>query len=352
MERGDSNDVFRRWSEEYISSRTKSPIIGAWKRPLFAGKLECTTEDDEEVYNVQTSTLFVDLRIPRCKPVRRWENAGKQLAMNGATSRQILESFSNHDLRLYARQHVFGGFSALSLENGRSLCTRHHCIDWNYIPGKPRPRPNKWYIERCAKPDNSPFDVWNEWSYATDENGQCYYYERWERLPRDEVGCGFRLALRKRKNRADYASINEDGILVAVGDHFNYIIGRELRGVVRAYPNASNLVELVDSAIANGDRETAITCLSLDGGHGTISSGWVIDCAIQPWKHGKQLVNCINTGKDTTEIKVVGHRSDLRSWDVVMGSHVWDVYECSLSDATDLEASLRNMTSITPGSRL
>lgn len=221
LERGDSNRMFLEWSKEFLAKRTEFPIVGAWKRPLFSGKWEHSTDDDEVVFNIQTSTLFIDLRIPRSKPVRKWESMRPSIDNEVGNSRQILESFSDHELRLYARQHVFGGISVLSTENtGKSLplCTRHHCIDWNYVRGKPRPRPNKWYIEgdHGYHVDGKTFDTWKEWSYATDENGQCYYSERWERLPGDELGNGLRLAMRKRL-QTDDETAHLDAILVAVG---------------------------------------------------------------------------------------------------------------------------------------
>jgi hypothetical protein len=96
------------------------------------------------------------------------------------------------------------------------LGTRHHCIDWNYIIGKPRVRPNKWYIEyeenttTTTTGQQRPMNRWKEWSYATDKNGQCYYYEIWERIHNDELGDGLCLAMRQRNSAAD-------GIFVVVG---------------------------------------------------------------------------------------------------------------------------------------
>ena len=267
LEKGDSHAVFQRWAHDKrkceesnspaptisLSHGTtatilqSSPIVGAWKRPLFTGKWEHTTDYEEIVINIQTETLFVDLRIPRSKPIWKWQRLGRN---NGATgrikitrnSRQILETMCDVDLRLYARQHVFGGFSVVALETAGAdnmtsergtttsklpVCTRHHCIDWNYIPNKPRPRPNKWYIEgyhdgtgqTCDAPAETngflPFHVWKEWSYATDYRGQSYYWERWERIIGDEMGRGLRLAMRKRKNGHSRSDV--DGILVVVG---------------------------------------------------------------------------------------------------------------------------------------
>jgi hypothetical protein len=87
------------------------------------------------------------------------------------------------------------------------------------VTGKPRPRPNKWYIEgdHDNHSEGKTFDTWKEWSYATDENGQCYYSERWERLPGDELGNGLRLAMRKRLQTNNNTAAHVDAILVAVG---------------------------------------------------------------------------------------------------------------------------------------
>ncbi|KAL7543763.1 hypothetical protein ACHAXR_013061 [Thalassiosira sp. AJA248-18] len=352
LENGVSHSVFRKWANERRSFSEdqqnincasllalppglkatmlqSSPIVGAWDRPLFAGKWEHSTNDEEIVYNIQTGTLFVDLRIPRSKPVKKWEKLGQQFNNH----HQVLESLSDQELRLYARQHVFGGYSMLTMENAqtrRALCTRHHCVDWNYIRGKPRPRPNKWYIEPNSA--TGPSNVWKEWSYSTDGNGQSYYYERWQRIHGDENGEGLSLAMRRKES-------TQDGILVVVGDHFNYILERQLSGLEKAYAKANNLVDLVDSAIDNGDRETAISYLSLDGGHGKISSGWKIDCSIQSWNHGMNVFERIGSGN----IRVVGNNAD-PFWDVTIGDTSWEVYESSIRSATELEQLLRGKT--------
>lgn len=336
LERGDTHSAFHRWAaaasdQEEISS----PIVGAWSRPLFTGKWEQSTDMEETVYNIQTGSLFIDLRIPTSKPVSRWENL---LGGGVESSRRAFELMSDEDIRLYARQHVFAGYSVVSnndnnsnnkmkMNNNLPICTRHHCIDWNYVCGKPRPRPNKWYIEGRNNNNNgkTPFNTWKEWSYATDENGQCYYWEKWERIAGDEGGRGLRLAMRK-KNGGD-----NDAILVAVGDHFNYIVGRPFLALQHTrYRDAGNTVALVDLAIQQGDRETAISHLSLAGGHGTISSGWRIDCALQPWQHGKNVFECLigNTCKE--EVEVIGSgNTGCELWEVVIGNESWDVYECS-----------------------
>ena len=358
LEKGDSREVFRGWArrrqqEEWGPS--SHPIVGAWKRSLFVGRWEHSTENDEVVYNVQTSNLFVDLRIPRCKPVSRWKELGQK---NNYDCRRILESMSDHDLRLFARQHVFGGYSLLTpadpasmeekgqtAKNSKQLpsCTRHHCIDWNYIPGKPRPRPNKWYIEGKDEKDDvtnnnnnsaarRPFSVWRELSHATDSFGQCYYSEQWERIESDYFGKGLRLAMRTKDGEYD-------AIIVAVGDHFNYIKSRQFTGNETSYPHANNLVELVDSAIECGDRSTAISYLTLDGGHGTISSGWRVDCSIRPWNHGRRLFECISSSPKLNARNSIHVRVEGVGMEVKIGDTSWEVLECSIA-AFELEEQL------------
>jgi len=359
LECGRTESVFRKWAMERLTALegqndkakeaipvlilpngtkaksllSPSPIVGVWDRPLFAGKWEHSTNNDERVYNVQTGTLFVDLRIPRSKPLEEWETLGRQPKSSNDDPRAILESMSDSALRLHARQHVFGGYSVLTTESGkgpeRALCTRHHCLDWNYVKGKPRPRPNKWYIE--SNDSTSPPNIWKEWSYSTDENGQCYYFETWQRIEGDDNGKGLRLAMRRTDD-------GNDGILVVVGDHFNYILGRRWNGNEKTYPNANSLVELVDTCIDLGDRETAISHLTLDGGHGTISSGWKIDCAIQSWNHGKTVLVRIDGGN----VRVIGNGSDFFSWEVSIGKTSWCVYESSIRSASELERLLTN----------
>lgn len=291
--------VFANWAR---NEKTNNPICGVYSRPIFVGGFEHTTDHDELVYNVQTHSLFIDLRIPR-------------LGMTLFQNVKGLESMRYDDLKLFARRHVFAGYTRIvhGEKDERPICTRHHCMDWNFV-GIPRPRPNKWYVEMspCG-------NVWKELAFAKDNFDQHYYWERWERLERDGNGKGLVLAL--RRDRAVINSDKErDGVIVIVGDHFNYMYGRTLMGNETTYAQSS-LVDLVDAAIDAGDRSTAESYLSIDAGHGRISTGWKIDCAIQPWKHNTRLfdVGC-----------VVIHGSDIGSCRVLMDGVPYKVYESSV----------------------
>jgi hypothetical protein len=230
-----------------------------------------------------------------------------------------LDALTPKQLRLYSRQHVFAGFSVRSTESEKPLCTRHHCIDWNFV-GKTRPRPNKWWIQM-----NQDLSQWKESSYATDEQGQYYYFERWQRYPGSPAD-GSRVALRKS------ASESRDGIFVLVGDHFNYILARELGGNEKDYGQDS-LVGLVDAAVAANDLDTAKAFLSIEAGHGTISSGWKLDCTIPLWNEGSTLPF------DRFSIDIVMETSPVETR-IRWGGFEWDVMDTSFSTVAALVSFL------------
>lgn len=301
---GKSHEKFQEWR---IKQPAASLVVGAWNRPLFVGGWHHTTDKDERVYNLQSRNLFIDLRVPRTRELVLPETA------------KSLDDLTPHQLRLYARQHVFAGFSVASMEKGKPLCTRHHCIDWNFV-GQGRPRPNKWWIQM-----NQDHSQWKESSYATDELGQYYYFERWQRHVDSSSHQEARMALRKA------ASEERDGIFVLVGDHFNYILSRTLHGSEKYY-NQGSLVGLVDAAIAADDMETAKAYLSIEAGHGRVSQGWKLDCAIPLWNEGNALPfdrAALDIISDGSSPKNAGAR-------IRWGGSEWDVMDSSFSTVSDL----------------
>jgi len=230
---GTTHTSFWGWAAD-ANKNIKSVICGAWSRPLFMGQWEHSTGDEEEVFNVQTNTLFIDLRIPRdsysyTKGLSSSSSIESLVASISGMS-EVQESMSEKNrkldgtlskedlLRLLARRHVFGGYSRLKIPSATDathsslpVCTRHHCIDWNYI-GEPRNRPNKWYVEL-----NSDSSQWKEWSFAKDDHHQSYYWEKWSRVNGDERGDGLVLAMRKSQPKQNRCQNWRDGILVVVG---------------------------------------------------------------------------------------------------------------------------------------
>lgn len=356
-------------------------IAGAWKRTLFYGGWDCTTDHDEITYNMQTNSLFIDLRIPTTRSIVLDTTT---TTTNKCCVTQLLD-LSGDQLRMYARQHIFAGYtqhcstssssiSPLSLpsnftkrcDNTNTIhsqpqeqrkkdynkestlpnivdstiidgcCTRHHCMDWNFV-GIGRSRPNKWWIElpstsSChpeTKDQNnlnhSNIDKWKEWAFATDLHGQYYYCEHWERLAGNNIfdrssiitnEVSPVIALRKAHGR--------DGILIIIGDHFSYCLERHVHShsIPKEYAaDSTSLVDLVDAAVQRNDLDTARAWLSMQGGHGRISTGWVLDCCIEFWREGTSLwgPNDVNVQGDEESAKVL--------WD----KDEWHIFESSIS---------------------
>lgn len=328
--KGDTHAAFDEWT----SSKPPCAVVaGAWNRPLFAGGWKHSSDTEERVYNVQTHNLFVDLRVPKARELYLSPR------VKHATS---LNDLGPLELRLYARQHVFSGFTVVDEEGGRPVATRHHCIDWNFV-GTSRPRPNKWWIEV-----NDDGSAWKEYAYARDDYGQHYYVERWERLGGGAVAVP-RLALRiapSRKRKAGGGAATppnamqgpghdgRDGIFVLVGDHFNYILGRRFSGEEKDYSGvATSLVDLVDAAVAGGDLTTARSYLSIEAGHGQVSKGWQLDCAIPSWNEGRDI-------RSSNDEKFNVEGSDFESCTIRWRGETWDLYDSSFACIEDLKLFL------------
>mmetsp|Transcript_593 Transcript_593/g.1425 ORF Transcript_593/g.1425 Transcript_593/m.1425 type:complete len:374 (-) Transcript_593:11-1132(-) len=315
--KGDTHTVFK--------PQLKIPkllVAGAWNRPLFSGGWKHSSDKEERVYNVQTNNLFIDFRVPRSRE--------KVLGVSTATS---LDDMSPRELRLYARQHIFAGFTVLNHEKERPVATRHHFIDWNFV-GISRPRPNKWWIET-----NDDVSSWKEFGYATDENGQHYYFEQWDRrkngMPEPRLALRVSPSEKRKSSTAEKEGSvcqKQDGVLVLVGDHFNYAMSRKFSGKERSF-EATSLVDLVDEAVANGDLATARSYLSIEGGHGLISKGWTLDCAIPHWNEGKDIATVCDG-----HLEIVG--TDLVSCRIVFKGLNWDIYDCSFENIDELKQFL------------
>lgn len=137
LQRGSSREAFARWLKV---GRRSASIVGCWSRPLFAGGWQESTAQDTEAYNLQTPSLFIDMRFPIARPTAR------------LASKRSLAECSADDLRVLARQHCFAGYSLPDFTPQKpfregEVITRHHVIDWNFHPRFPRPRPNRWWIE-------------------------------------------------------------------------------------------------------------------------------------------------------------------------------------------------------------
>jgi hypothetical protein len=316
------------------SSWSSSSIIGVWKRPLFSGGFEHSTDLDETVYNVQSSTLFIDLRIPVASRNFLFNINGDDKSK--CTKIQSIYDLTPEQLRYYSRQHIFAGYSRVERKKAGDLsvadmycCTRHHCIDWNYI-GVGRTRPNKWYIEfpyTQASPTAqinhfSNDDAWKEYSFGKDFLNQHYYCERWERnivnnkddddtkqqidqspscsvktaCARNDKGNSVVLVLRMNPehyahrqtiddskaatvaNNSNEQDSDRDGVIILIGNQFNYCISRSIQVVLsekdrnNKYRNIASKGDYIDELVKNNEIDTARKILSsITGGHGVVS---------------------------------------------------------------------------------
>lgn len=358
LQLGTTHEVFRHMKDH--DNQRHNPIVGAWKRTLFWSNgrsgWEFSTHHTERVFNVQTRTLFVDLRIPHTRD--------QLLAQSRSPGRIIrsLEDLTAEELRWYARQHVFAGFSRFdpqsatgqegvasgtspanlplgtsALASMSGCCTRHHCIDWNFV-GSPRSRPNKWWVETPSESSHtvgSPPLMWREWAYALSDHGQFYYGEQWENLELSgsdrDLPAVVAMRLRPCEHHPD-----RDGLLVCVGDHFNFCRQLSPRSVQdqesTQYEDCRSQVEVVDKAIHSRDWTTARRFLSLQGGHGRLSDDWKIDCSIEFWREGLPFWS-------PSEIVVQG--ASVPSCTLNYQDECWEVFECSLLSLESLKKYLR-----------
>eukprot|EP00040_Diaphanoeca_grandis_P015156 m.77129 g.77129 ORF g.77129 m.77129 type:complete len:399 (+) comp24981_c0_seq2:123-1319(+) len=285
-----THQVFREWN---ASGKSNELVAGAWTRPLFVGGWEHSDNIlGERVFNLQTGSIFIDIRIPIRTP-------------NFEFPRKRLDDLSLDELRWFARRHAFAGYSHIS--GSPPVCVRHHAIDWNFV-GKPRNRPNKWRIEKNPTDDR----LWKEWGFARDDHGQHIYMEQWERLPEGE---GVTLAMRRV---VDDGGNKPDAFVVVVGDHFNFIENRSsVYPRNDAFADVPSLTALVDNTNSTLSKEDLIQYLSLRACHGRVSNGWVIEDALHPWEEGTKLI-------DVGDVVVQPNLLEVR-WK----NETWEILECN-----------------------
>ena len=305
-----TREAFRRW--RHVEHRRGGALVaGAWCRPLFVGGWQHSGLSDTHVYNLQTPTIFIDMRVAAARPDGQGSGGGGGRPSYAARGVASLGACSDADLRDLARQHCFAGYSLLKPERpwpheplaGSGLrrnapvavpvVTRHHAIDWN---PSPRPTPNKWRVEvrdaalgGAGAPGGSAGRpaMWKEWTVAKDAFGQHLYMERWERLAGGEAAHGNEtdaqddapfLALRRlppsqcagARARA-VSPPRPDAFLVVCGSYFNYVQDRPTPLPSYEDPAAGpapGTATLVDEALARGDRRTAEAMLDLHALHG------------------------------------------------------------------------------------
>ena len=164
---------------------------------------------------------------------------------------------------------------------------------------------------------------------ADDDEGRPYYHERWQR---HESGASRpTLALRLNAAGRHVTAQASDAILVVVGDHFAYVASRPVETAKMA-SFGKTLVEVVDEAIAQGNRALAEACMLLEAGHGRISTGWLVDTSLQPWREGQPLEDVfrayrhVGASSGCSITAAVGESSSLEGG-VRVGGALFDIVE-------------------------
>jgi len=328
-----SKKQFLAWLHE---NRRSFDIVGCWSRPMFAGGWRESSSVDTEAFNLQTPSIFIDLRIPKERPVLRLRNRGS------------LSFCSDADLRLLARQHCFAGYSlpVPDPDGGPLHFIRHHVIDWNYHAAFPRNRPNRWFITHDANQQKSGVaSTFKEFSFVRDDNGLPVYYERWARHAGDGGGKKY-LAARRQSGcpveaRRLGRALKPDALFAVVGNHFAVALDRPEPVLLPGEPGGGGPAH-VDFALGQGGRSEALNYLSLEGMYGQLwaeqpaggeggtpgsqAPTWPIVKSMQPWKEGRPLFD------EREQVQLVFGSGGMLQKFVWQGEE-WDVLECSFSAA-------------------
>lgn len=341
------NRSTRKVFQEWLSSNRRSfGIVGCWSRPLFSGGFDEDTSTESEAFNLQTPSMFIDMRFPKARPTEQLR------------ARTSVQSCSDEELRWLARQHCFSGYSLPAQALEYLYFTRHHIIDWNYHPSFPRPRPNKWWVQLDNEDDltslhTTPCQSFKEFSFARDKYNVPVYFERWARIKGDSNGQKY-LAVRRNVGcpveAVKQGRVPEkDAVFIVMGSHFALAVDRPAPLPPFAGSKGPGGPALVDYALSNGGRRDAEQYLDLQGSYGRVDM-WEIQRSTHPWLEGQKLFTA------DTEITIqVGSADGQR--EVLESLHFhgfeWTVLECSFA-ATELislfQAKVR--TSTGPRSRL
>jgi len=272
---------------------------------VFAGGWLHDSESMTEAFNLQTPSLFIDMRFPVDRPTEQLRRAGS------------VEACSDDELMQLAQQHCFAGYSLPSegvqggLDADKPHFTRHHIIDWNFHPRFPRPRPNKWWVQ--VSPDGQSF---KEFSFARNALSLPVYFEQWRRREGDdgglkylaarrEVGCPVEAAAQGREPESD-------GVLIIVGNHFAFALDRPQPVPDFSFASVSGPAgpALVDQALTarsadsqSGERRRACErYLSLEGSYGLVRchsssssppsapATFVVSRSTMPWREGQRVL--------------------------------------------------------------
>ena len=342
------NRSTRRVFQEWLSSNRRSfSIVGCWSRPLFSGGFDEDTSSESEAFNLQTPSMFIDMRFPKARPTEELR------------ARASVMSCSDEELRWLARQHCFSGYSLPTQALEYLYFTRHHIIDWNYHPSFPRPRPNKWWVQLDNEGDwthqsAAPCNSFKEFSFARDRYNVPVYFERWARIPGDDSGQKY-LAVR-RKVGCPVEAMKEgrvperDAVFIVMGSHFAVAVDRPAPLPSFSGSTGPGGPALVDYALDHGRRREAEEYLDLQGSYGRVDM-WKIQRSTHPWLEGRSFLT------PDTEITMHLRGSGGLALDkantvesLLFHGFEWTVLECSFT-ATELVSLFQAKVRTAAGAR-
>lgn len=331
-----SHETFRAWLK---ANRRSSSVIGCWSRPIFAGGWRESSFHDTSAYNLQTPSLFIDMRFPTKQPSTRIQSLGSLCACSIA------------DLRVLAQQHCFAGYSLPDTprQNGpiqlnsdkHPTFTRHHIIDWNLHPLFPRKRPNCWWVEVSDETNDGDGSFKEHSSVRNPATGLPVYFERWARIPPFPKQKTKYFAARKLGGR--------DAVIIIVGDHFALAIDRPAVDMslldpvhVKKHCGGGGAM-FVDYLLCHSPLETsqAMTAardyLDLEGSYGLVQPAWIIQQSTHPWLEKAHLISVMDTvsfipdGRSSTGIQAMHWSSNTRDGSRPHCYGAWEVLECSFT---------------------
>jgi hypothetical protein len=221
-------------------------LAAAWER-LYALDNEGKPDYSVNVRNIQTPTLFGDVRIPKDRP-----------PFPHATS---LADLTDAELETLYRQEGFSGYTTVQ----GYITTWHHEIDY-------RPPDGTVDIGRLQfTGGRSMFEYGVEATYT----------EHWWNLASGDGACFGARVLKRRPGATD--RIWE--ILSVNGDHFIYARNRDTD-----LPMASSLADLIKNTKAT--RAQVLEYLDCEVSHGFVEGGsqpWEIQFSTLPFRTGKRL---------------------------------------------------------------
>ena len=221
-------------------------MVAAWERLSVLGD-DGKPDRSVNVRNIQTPTLFGDVRIPKSRP-----------AFPEAKS---LNDLTDAQLEMLYLQEGFSGFTTVE----GSIVTWHHQIDY--------------------QPPDGSIDI-GRMEFAAGSNVyehgvQAVYTEHWWNLSTGDGKCfGVRVFQRRPGGTARIHQI-----LSVTGDHFIYARNRSVD-----LPMANSLADLIKSTHAT--REQILEYLDLEVSHGYVLGGskpWEIQFSTLPFKQGQAL---------------------------------------------------------------